>query len=65
MSSDAWKRDNTMQFAIRIGKNSDIAIALRKMQEETGVAPSVFVREAMREKLIRNGYLTENSMPEK
>ena len=59
LSSSEWKKNMQMQIAIRFSNTSDIAEALRKMQEETGILAATFTREAIREKLVRDGYLAD------
>ena len=65
MSTDAWKRENTSQILLRITKSSGIMEALRKMTEATGKTAPVYIREVVTAQLIADGYLPENSMPEK
>lgn len=65
MSSDAWKRENTVRYNIRMTICSGIPEALQKMTERTGETATEYMRRVVRESLIANGYLTENSMPEK
>ena len=64
MSSDAWKKENTVQILLRVTRSSGIPDALRKMQEKTGIATSEYIRKILRENLVKDGYLSENQ-PEK
>ena len=65
MSTDAWKRENTSQILLRITKSSGIMEVLRKMMESTGKTAPEYIREVVTAKLKADGYLSENSMPEK
>lgn len=56
MSSDAWKRQNTIQKNVRITKNSGIIESLKKAADSAGIAESQYIRIAIEEKLIRDGY---------
>ena len=62
MSSDAWKRENTIQKNVRLAKNSGIVAALKAASEENGIAESVYIRRAIEEKLKRDGYLKEGQV---
>ena len=59
MSSDAWKKENTIQYTFRLMKTSQIPGALDEMIEKTGRSRGSYIVEALREKLIRDGYLSE------
>ena len=65
MSTEAWKHENTLRFNVRFTESSGIPAALRKLEQETGESATVYIRQVIREALIRDGYLSENSMPEK
>ena len=60
MSSDAWKKENTIQKNVRLTKNSGIVEALKTASAATGVAESVYIRQAIEEKLLRDGYLQKS-----
>lgn len=62
MSSDAWKRENTIQKNVRLAKNSGIVAALKAASEANGIAESVYIRRAIEEKLKRDGYLKEDQV---
>lgn len=54
-----WKRENTVQIAIRLGKMSSAMVALEKAMAETGLSKAGYATQALKEKLIRDGYLSE------
>lgn len=62
MSSDAWKRENTIQKNVRLVRSSGIVAALKAASEAEGVAESVYIRRAIEEKLKRDGYLKEDQV---
>lgn len=61
MSSQAWKRENTQVFYIRVAKKGDIAESLRKMTEKTGEKDTVYIRRILTERLIADGFMQENT----
>lgn len=60
---DEWKAKNTMWVSIRIQNSSGIPQALEHAMTESGKTRNGFIIEAIREKLIHDGYMPEN--PEK
>lgn len=56
---DEWQAKNTTLFSIRIQNSSGIMEAIKKAMEATGKTRHGFIVEAIREKLIREGYLQE------
>ena len=61
MSSQAWKKENTQVYYIRVSKNGGIADALRMMTEKTGEKDTVYIRRILTERLISDGYMRVNS----
>lgn len=61
MSSEAWKKENTLIFSIRIMNASGIPNALDKALESGELSRNAYIIEAIREKLIRDGYLSEET----
>lgn len=59
MSSEAWKKENTVRYHFRISKNTGIPEALQKMTEKTGENEMVYIRRVVTESLIRDGFLQE------
>lgn len=57
MSTTEWKKKNTSQYPIRFTNSSGIPAAIRMAAEDTGIADSTYIRQAIIEKLIRDGYL--------
>ena len=57
MSTDTWKKENTMQCAVRIQNATGIPGAMENAMAETGLTRNAYIIEAIREKLIRDGYL--------
>lgn len=60
MSSDAWKKENTITCTVRIQNATGIPYAIEQMMVETGKTRNTYIIEAIREKLQRDGYLAEN-----
>lgn len=61
MSSEAWKKENTLIFSIRIMNTSGIPSALDKALEAEELSRNAYIITAIREKLIRDGYLSEET----
>lgn len=59
MSSEAWKKENTVRYHFRLSKNTGIPEALQKMTEKTGENEMVYIRRVVTESLIRDGFLQE------
>ena len=59
MSSDKWKRENTKVYQLRLTINTDLYRSLIRAIEEERVAEGAYLRIALEEKLIRDGYLTK------
>ena len=57
MSTDKWKRENTKICQVRMTKNSEIYKALCVALESQEIAESAYIRQAVIEKLQRDGYL--------
>ena len=53
----AWKKENTMQYAVRVGKSSGIPEAFDRAKSQTGLSSNAYLLQALTEKLIRDGYL--------
>ena len=56
MSSQEWKKVNMKPYSMRIAVSTGIPAAIRKASEKMGIAETAFVRAAVEEKLIRDGY---------
>ena len=59
MSSDAWKKVNTYQCNIRFVNKSKLTIALKKAAKEKGVKEAEYIRDALKNQLVKDGYLKE------
>ena len=57
MSTDTWKNENTVRYTMRFTKSTGIPEGLRKAAEELQIAESAYIRQAVIEKLQRDGYL--------
>lgn len=55
--NQAWKKENTMQYAVRVGKASGIPDAFETAKAATGLSSNAYLLQALTEKLIRDGYL--------
>ena len=56
---DEWKAKNTTLFSIRIQNSSGVMDALEKAMADTGKTRHGYIVDAIREKLIRDGYMQE------
>jgi len=59
-SNQEWHDANTALWTVRIRNDSGIPNALDKLledQKETGITRNAFIREAIEEKLVKDGYL--------
>lgn len=65
MSNSAWKRENTVQIALRFTRNSGIPEALQKMTEKTGEKGTMYIRRVVTESLIRDGFISEKMEEDK
>ena len=51
-----WKKENTIQYNIRFTVSSGIPEIMQKVNED-GIPTKTYIREALIEKLKRDGYL--------
>lgn len=65
MSSNEWKRENTSRITIGIANTCGIVQALQRAIEEQEVTKHSYITQAIREKLIRDGYDPEDYKPSK
>lgn len=56
---DEWKSKNTIMIGIRIQNSSGIPDALMNALTDTGKTKNAYIIEAIREKLIRDGYMSQ------
>lgn len=54
-----WKKENTKVYQVRYTLSSGIPSILEKMSAETGMKPATYIRQAVAEKLQRDGYIAE------
>ena len=59
-----WKAKNTTWIGIRIQNSSGIPDALKVAIETSGKTKNGYIIEAIREKLIRDGYMPESKKTE-
>ena len=64
MSSEAWKKENSIKLTVRVMNLTGIPAALEIARNDAGLTNSGYVIAALREKLIRDGYLTETQESE-
>lgn len=57
MSTEMWKKQNTVQYGVRILNSTGIPVALEAAMAESRKTKNAYIIEAIREKLIRDGYL--------
>lgn len=57
--NDRWKRENTKLIQMRITYSSGIPALLDKVQADTGLTPTRYVRKALINELQRDGYIAE------
>lgn len=65
MSTDKWKKENTFRIGIRLQNSSGIPLALQKATEVLDMTYGTYATQAIREKLIRDGYDPEDYKPSK
>jgi len=59
MSSEVWKKENTTRITVRFMNSSGIPDALKHIEDAGGLTRGSYIIAAVKEKLIRDGYLTE------
>lgn len=62
--NDRWKRENTKLIQMRITYSSGIPSLLEKVQEDTGLSPTRYMRKALIAQLQRDGYMTKTAEDE-
>lgn len=62
MSSNQWKKDNTVSFLLRYTNSSGVPGALRKVEESTPETAKGYIRRAVIEALQRDGYLPKKKV---
>ena len=55
-----WKKENTVQYNVRFTSSSGIPDAMQRVNG-AGIPTKTYIREALVEKLRKDGYLAENS----
>lgn len=55
-----WQKKNTIMVGIRIQNSSGIPDALEYALIDSGKTKNAYIIDAIREKLIRDGYLSTN-----
>ena len=60
MSSEAWKKENTVMYGVRIMNSTGIPAAIEIAISEAHSNKNAYIISAIREKLIRDGYLKES-----
>ena len=58
-SNERWKAENTEIYRIRVTKSSGIVAAMKKMNLETGISQTVYLRQALVAQLRKDGYMPE------
>ena len=57
-TNEAWKKANTIKLTVRVMNSTGIPAALEVARNDAKLTNSGYVIAALREKLIRDGYLT-------
>lgn len=55
-----WQKENTLMCGIRIQNSTGIPSAMMKAIEDEKTTKNAFIIAAIREKLIRDGYMQES-----
>ena len=61
--NDKWKKKNTVQYLLRVTNKSGIPTAVSKVAKKQGISETAVVRQALIEKLQREGYLSGEGYP--
>lgn len=61
MSTAQWQKQNLKMYPIRFNYNTGIPAALEKAAQDMGVQPSEYMRKAVIDRLIEDGYLQQDS----
>lgn len=65
VSSQEWKNENAMRYNLLIKKESDVYKALQAVCIAEKCKPTSYIQIALREKLIRDGYMSQSDGKEK
>lgn len=57
-ANEAWKKENTTRITIRLMNSSGMPDALREVESVSGKTRGSYIIAALREALIRDGYLS-------
>lgn len=57
MSTEEWKKENTVQYHFRVAKSTGIPEALKNMTAKTGETELAYIRRATIEALMRDGFI--------
>lgn len=57
MSTNAWKKDNMKQYAFRISNSTGLPDILKIAADKAEISEVAYIRQAIIEKLQRDGYL--------
>ncbi len=58
---EAWKKENTKTVTFRLMNSSGIPNALKLAEQNSGKTKSGYIIAALKEALIRDGYLSEGT----
>ena len=61
-SNQKWKNEHTKIYNIRVTDSSGVIEAIEKMTEETGISAPQYIRQALLEKLDRDGFISMESV---
>lgn len=56
--NDEWKAQNTAMYSMRVLNSTGIPASMKKVNE-SGITTNAYITSALREKLIRDGFLQE------
>ena len=65
MSTLKWKKKNMAQYALRFAYTSGVPSAIKEIAENSGISETTVVRQAVLEKLQREGYEIKSEKSEK
>lgn len=57
MSTNAWRKENMAGYSVRFTKASGVPDCIKEASEKMQIAESAYIRQAVIEKLQRDGYL--------
>ena len=59
-----WQRENTKAYQLRLTRSSGLINVLDNIEKQTGTKPATYIRQALLEKLARDGYMPDSNKTE-